>query len=462
MIPVIAIVGRPNVGKSTLFNYLTRSRNALVADQPGVTRDRQYGEGDYEGRPFIVIDTSGIEQKAEGVENLMLEQTWLAIEEAEFIFWVVDARDGLTTTDHLIAEQLRSLQKPIYILVNKADGRDPNIVCADFYQLGFKQLFPIAATQGIGMAALQEAVFGKIPVPPEEAEAVEDGTIKVAIVGRPNVGKSTLVNRIIGEERVVVYDAPGTTRDSIYIPFERRGKNYILIDTAGVRRRRSIDEALEKFSVVKTLQSISEAQVVLLLVDAQQGISDQDLHLLGFVIESGRALVIAVNKWDDLPKDKRDAMHRDIDRRLQFVPYARVHYISALHGSGVGDLFKSINEAYRSATKKLATPRLTEVLEQAVEANQPPAVLGRRIKLRYAHAGGSNPPVIVIHGNQTDAIPDSYRRYLAGFFRKALSLMGTPIVIVLKSGANPYEDKKNELTERQVKRRKRLMQHVKK
>lgn len=461
MIPVIAIIGRPNVGKSTLFNYLTRSRTALVADEPGVTRDRQYGEGLFNERPFIVIDTGGMEQDEKNLETLMLKQTWAAMEEANVIFWVVDARQGLTPGDLHIAEQLRRLQKTIYVVVNKAEGGHKESACAEFYTLGMEPVLPIAATQGIGVHHLLETALQQFPVFEAAPENKSPG-IRVAVVGRPNAGKSTLVNRILGEERVLVYDAPGTTRDSIFVPFTRRDKDYVLIDTAGVRRKRSVEAGVEKFSVVKTLQAINEANVVIFVLDARQGVAEQDLHLLGFVIDSGKALVIVVNKWDGLSEDERTSMRKAIDRRLQFVTYARVRYISALHGSGVGGLFSDVEEAYRSATRKLSASKLTELLERAVESHQPPAVLGRRIKLRYAHAGGSNPPVIVIHGNQTQALPPAYRRYLANYFREQLSLIGTPIRIELRSGENPYQDKKNELTPRQVKRRKRLMEHVKK
>jgi len=482
MLPVIAIVGRPNVGKSTLFNYLTRSRDALVANEPGVTRDRQYGEGSFEDQHFIVIDTGGLEDTQNEIHQQISQQTFTALEEAEVVFWVVDARTGLTTVDQQIAKKLRGLKKPIYLLVNKSDGLEEGIACADFYATGIQQIFAITATQGRGINALLHMIFPSAPQLINEEEIEEDETedeeateedissleinIKVAIVGRPNAGKSTLVNRILGEERVVVFDAPGTTRDSIFIPFERRGKNYTLIDTAGVRRRRSIENnpqhTVEKFSVVKTLQAITEANVVVFVVDAHEELADQDLHLLGYILDAGRALVIAINKWDGLPADKKAWMEKELDRRLGFVRYARIHFISALHGTGVGNLFTSIDEAYRSATRKLSTHKLTEILERAIDAHQPPAVIGRRIKLRYAHAGGSNPPIIVIHGNQTDSLPASYHRYLANYFRDTLGLMGTPVQVLLRSGENPYKDKKNVLTPRQVKRRKRLIKHVKK
>jgi GTP-binding protein len=464
MLPSIAIVGRPNVGKSTLFNYLTRSRDALVANEPGVTRDRQYGEGVFAERRFIVIDTGGLEDTENEIHQEISQQTSAALEEAQIIFWVTDARAGLTVIDQQIAEKLRGLPKPIYLLVNKSDGLDKDIACAEFYATGIPHIFAITATQGRGITTLLETA---LPAASEQETLsdLESGT-KVAIVGRPNAGKSTLVNRILGEERVVVFDAPGTTRDSIFIPFERRGKKYTFIDTAGVRRRRSIENnpqhSVEKFSVIKTLQAITEANVVVFVVDAREGLSDQDLHLLGYILDAGRALVIAVNKWDGLAADKKAWVEKELDRRLVFVRYARVHFISALHGTNVGHLFTSIDEAYRSATRKLATPKLTEVLERAVHEHQPPAVIGRRIKLRYAHQGGSNPPIIVIHGNQTQALPSSYHRYLANYFRETLSLKGTPIRIELKSGDNPYKDKKNVLTPRQVKRRQRLIKHVKK
>lgn len=461
MLPVIAIVGRPNVGKSTLFNYLTQSRAALVADEPGVTRDRQYGEAIFNTQRYIVIDTGGIQDHEAHLQEQISQQSWIAIREAQIIFWVTDGRHGLTAVDEFIAAKLRSLQKPLYILVNKTDGLDPAIACADFYALGITPIFPIAANQGRGVTAALTAALSPFADITED-DANEVSGIKVAVVGRPNAGKSTLVNRILGEERVLVFDAPGTTRDSIFIPFERRNKKYTLIDTAGVRRRGRVEDLIEKFSVVKTLQAITEANVVLFIIDAQQGIADQDLHLLGYILESGRALVIAVNKWDGLAADKRSWVEKELDRRLNFVQFARMHFISALHGSGVGNLFTSIDEAYRSATRKLSTPKLTEILERAVDAHQPPAVMGRRIKLRYAHAGGSNPPVIVIHGNQTKALPISYQRYLANYFRDTLSLIGTPLRIELRSGENPYKDKKNVLTQRQVKRRQRLIKHVKK
>lgn len=468
MIPVIALVGRPNVGKSTLFNYLTRSQNALVANEPGVTRDRQYGAGYYLEHSFIVIDTGGLEEKSlengklADLSTAMQEQVWKAVTEANVVFWLVDARSGLLPQDEQILARLRLLNKPVYVLVNKTDGIQTSVACLDFYALGWKKLYPIAAIQGLGIhAVLAEALTHFPVVSPDEAKKDEEG-IKVAIIGRPNVGKSTLVNRVLGEDRLVASDIPGTTRDTIKIRMKRRHQIYTLMDTAGVRRRRSIELALEKFSVIKTLRAIESAEVVVLVVDAQQNITDQDLHLLGYVIQTGKSLVIAVNKWDGLSESERDAVRKALDRRLNFVSYAKIQCISALQGSGMGDLFKAIDQAHRSATQKLSTPQLTAILERAVASHQPPVVQGRRIKLRYAHPGGENPPVIVIHGNQTQNVPLSYQRYLANYYRQALKLVGTPIRLELKSGDNPFAGRKNTLTDRQVKRRQRLMRHVKK
>lgn len=448
MTPVFAIVGRPNVGKSTLFNLLTRSRDALVADVPGLTRDRLYGHAEFDNRSFIVIDTGGIEHHAtQDIETLMADQTDAAIKEAQVILWLVDAKSGLTPVDERILEELRQFNKTIICVVNKTDGKDSDLACIDFFRLGLNYIYPISATSGKGINTLLEAALAHCPAPPQEEiqiakEEEESRAVKVAIIGRPNVGKSTLVNRLLGEERVIVYDEPGTTRDSIFIPFERQDKSYLLIDTAGVRRRRSVHEVIEKFSIVKTLRAIEFANVIVFVIDARQGIADQDLNLLDFVIEAGKALVIVVNKWDGLAEDERAFVKKELDRRLRFISFARIHFISALHGSGVGDLFGFIDEAYESATRQLSTHELTELLQKAVEVHQPPAVIGRRIKLRYAHAGGQNPPTIVVHGNQTEKLPSSYKRYLANFFQKALHLVGTPINVILKTSHNPYEDRR--------------------
>lgn len=461
MKPVIALVGRPNVGKSTLFNCLTRSRDALVADQPGLTRDRKYGDGKLGDRPYLVVDTGGLTSNAEGIDELMADQAWLAIEEADVILFLVDARDGLNPGDDEIARKLRSSGKTVYLIVNKIDGAEASVVIADFYNLGMGEAYGITASQGAGVRELMDFVLSELP-DDENEEEEEDHGIKIAIVGRPNVGKSTLINRILGEERVLTFDMPGTTRDSIFVPFERRGQRYTFIDTAGVRRRRKVHDKLEKFSVIKALQAIEQAHVVVLVIDAHQGISDQDLHLLGFVLDEGRSLVIAVNKWDGLDSSERERVKYELGRRLQFVEFASMYFISALHGSGVGDLFKPIQKAYLSATKNFPTPELTRILEKAVTDHQPPLVRGRRIKLRYAHQGGRNPPTIIIHGNQTKDVPAAYQRYLANIFRKVLKLEGTPVRIDFKTGENPFKGRKNKLTKRQVDKRQRLKKFVKK
>jgi len=493
MIPVVALVGRPNVGKSTLFNRLTRTRDALVADFPGLTRDRKYGRAEVEGREFIVIDTGGIDGTEEGVETRMAEQSLLAIEEADVVLFMVDARAGVMPADKQIANHIRSRQKPTFLVANKTDGLDPDSAVVDFYSLGLGEIHAIAASHGRGVTSLletallpwmdevdprevteedeNEAYWAALAAkesgeaPEEEEEEAFDPTglpIKLAIVGRPNVGKSTLTNRILGEDRVVVYDMPGTTRDSIYIPMERDGREYILIDTAGVRKRGKITDTVEKFSVIKTLQAIEDANVVLLVIDAREGISDQDLSLLGFILNSGRSLVIVVNKWDGLTQEIKDEVKETLDYRLGFIDFARVHFISALHGSGVGNLFESVTEAYDCSTKRVNTSMLTRIMNMAAEDHQPPLVRGRRVKLKYAHAGGYNPPIVVIHGNQVKDLPDSYKRYLMNYFRRSLNVMGTPIRIQFKEGDNPFAGKRNLLTPTQQRKRKRLLSHLKK
>lgn len=460
MLPVIALVGRPNVGKSTLFNRLTKTRDAIVADFPGLTRDRQYGEGRLGDRPYIVIDTGGIGEEEALVDNLMTEQSRLAITEADHVFFLVDGRAGITGADEVIANQLRQLGKAITIVVNKTDGVDQTIALADFYTLGFGEPYAIAASQGRGVKALIDAHLDTFVE--TEIVAPEERGIQIAIVGRPNVGKSTLVNRMLGEERVVVCDLPGTTRDSIFVPLERHGQRYTLVDTAGVRRRSKVDETVEKFSVIKTLQSIEQSHVAIMLFDGSEDITDQDLHLLSFIIDSGKALVMAVNKWDGLSTEQREHVKVSLSRRLQFADFAKLHFISAKHGTGVGDLYKSIQQAYQSAMKNLATGELNTILQHAIAQHQPPLVRGRRIKLRYAHSGGHNPPIIVIHGNQTDALPQAYQRYLINTFREALKLVGTPIRLQMKSGENPYAGKRNKLTLSQQRKRKRMFAFQKK
>ncbi len=458
MLPVIALVGRPNVGKSTLFNRLTRSRDALVADQPGLTRDRKYGTGKLGSQPYVVVDTGGISGDQVGIDVLMEQQVRQAIGEADHILFLLDAREGCTGGDEIIAQELRRTGKPVTLTVNKSEGLDEVAAATDFYRLGLGEPSLIAAAHGRGVKSLIESVLQQLP--PAESGEPEDPGIQIAVVGRPNVGKSTLVNRLLGEERVVAFDQPGTTRDSIFIPFERNDRRYTLIDTAGVRRRARIKEAIEKFSIIKTLQAIEQANVVLMVLDAQQGVGEQDATLAGHVLESGRALILVVNKWDGLDQDQREWVKAEIERKLPFLNFARHHFISALHGSGVGDLFAMVESVYASAMRDLATPELTRLLEEITQEHQPPLVHGRRIKLRYAHQGGKNPPIIVIHGNQTSQVPDGYRRYLVSRFRKALNLKGTPIRVEFRSGDNPYEGKKNKLTKRQVQKRQRLKKFV--
>jgi GTP-binding protein len=442
MKPVIALVGRPNVGKSTLFNRLTRSRDALVADLPGLTRDRHYGEGRVGERPFLVIDTGGFEPVAkEGIMHEMAKQTKQAVAESDVVVFIVDGRQGLTPHDKTITDFLRKSGRQVMLVVNKAEGMKYTSVAADFYELGLGDPYVISAAHGDGVTDLVEEALdiGQVQRPAEEP-AAEPGnkSIKLAIVGRPNVGKSTLVNTLLGEDRVIAFDMPGTTRDSIEIPFERDGKQYTLIDTAGIRRRGKVFEAIEKFSVVKTLQSISEANVVLLLLDAQQDISEQDAHIAGFILESGRALVVGVNKWDGLTSDRRDEIKMDLERKLGFLSFAKFHFISALKSTGVGPLMKSVDSAYAAAMSNLSTPKLTRALIEAVEHQQPRRKGSIRPKLRYAHQGGQNPPIVVIHGNALEAIDANYKRYLEKHFRETFSLVGTPLRIELRSSRNPY------------------------
>ncbi|MRW89140.1 ribosome biogenesis GTPase Der [Duganella sp. FT80W] len=442
MKPVIALVGRPNVGKSTLFNRLTRSRDALVADLPGLTRDRHYGEGRVGERPFLVIDTGGFEPVAkEGILHQMAKQTKQAVAEADVVVFLVDGRQGLTPHDKTITDFLRKSGRPVILVVNKAEGMRYNAVVADFYELGMGEPAVISSAHGDGVHDLVDlalnTAFEQRPEDPEELEKTDRG-IKIALVGRPNVGKSTLINTLVGEERVIAFDMPGTTRDSIEIPFEREGKQYTLIDTAGIRRRGKVFEAIEKFSVVKTLQSISEANVVVLMLDAQQDISEQDAHIAGFVLETGRALVIAVNKWDGLESWQRDEIKIDIDRKLDFLGFAKMHFISALKAQGIGPLMKSLNQAYAAAFADLSTPKLTRALIEAVEKQEPKRKGSIRPKMRYAHQGGMNPPVIVIHGNALDAISEPYKRYLEKHFRETFNLVGTPLRIELRTGKNPF------------------------
>ena len=445
VVPVLAIVGRPNVGKSTLFNRLTRTRDALVASVAGLTRDRNYGEAEFEGRRFIVIDTGGVGEDHSDLTELMTLQVKQALQEADVILFVVDTRAGVTAADLTIAIQCRQTNKPCYLVCNKVDDLDVNVACAEFHSLGLGEPQPIAAVHGRGIHSLLTNCLPTIV--DEMAAAIEPPPgIKIAIIGRPNVGKSTLVNRMLGEERVIVYDLPGTTRDSIYIPFERHGKHYVVIDTAGVRRRGKVKLTVEKFSVIKTLRAIEAANVAIVVIDAQEGVTEQDLHLIGYVLEAGRSIIIAVNKWDGLTQEQRQKVNKTLARRLNFLDFAPQKMISALHGTGVGELFAEIQRVYAAANKTMTTSGLTRLLQQAVKEHEPPLVRGRRVKLRYAHAGGHNPPVIVIHGTQTASLPKSYQRYLIKYFREALKLVGTPVKLELKTSENPYKDKRNTLT----------------
>ena len=450
MKPVFALVGRPNVGKSTLFNRLTKSRDALVADFPGLTRDRKYGQGvlgadsqeGNEGRSYLVIDTGGLSGDDVGIDEYMAAQTWLAVDEASTVLFMVDGREGLTAADHFVADRLRRAGKNVFLVVNKTDTVDPEQAKADFYQLGFKEVFAIAASQGRGVTQMITTLLATFPIEEEERIPEEHAdSIRIAFVGRPNVGKSTLINRIMGEDRVVAFDKPGTTRDSIYVPFERDGQKYTLIDTAGVRRKAKVKEAIETFSIIKTLSAIENSHVVIMLLDAHETITDQDAHLLGLVLDAGRSLVIAINKWDGLSEYERDQIKVKLEVKLPFLDFADKHFISALHGTGVGHLYKSVHEAYDSAMLKVSTARMTRMLQTATEAHQLPIVGASRIKLRYAHQGGSNPFTIIIHGNQTKRVPGSYKRYLMNYFRETLKLRGTQVKLEFRTGDNPFEGK---------------------
>lgn len=460
MIPVIALIGRPNVGKSTLFNALTKTRDAIVADIPGLTRDRQFGMGKVGNKKFIVVDTGGLSGEQQDLDDLMASQTYLAIQEADKVMFLVDARAGLTSGDVVIADMLRKSGKSASIVINKTDGVIEEQAEADFFKLGYADMHLISAAHRKGVNTLIESELAEYPE--EQQEETQNEGPSIAIIGRPNVGKSTLINRLVGEERVVAFDQPGTTRDSIPVPFERHGKHYTLIDTAGVRRRGKVQEVIEKFSVIKTLEAIDKANVVVLVVDARDGITDQDLTLLGYVLDSGRSLALAINKWDGLEPEQREYNKTELQRRLVFVNFANQHFISALHGTGVGDLMKSIDQAYASAFKQFNTKLLTDLLEEAVFKHTPPLNNGRRIKLRYAHQGGKNPPIIVIHGSQTDKLKSAYQRYLMSFFITKLKLKGTPLRLEFKIGKNPYAEKRNTLNKRQVDKKRRLMKHVKK
>jgi len=448
MIPTIVLVGRPNVGKSTLFNRLTKSRDALVADFPGLTRDRHYGRGVGASQPYLVVDTGGFEPNTDsGILKAMAKQTLQAIDEADAVIFLVDGRQGATPQDMDIANRLRKCKCPVLLAVNKTEGMQKAIVSADFHELGLGYPLSISSAHGEGVRDIIELALENFKVVEDEptTDYTGDRIPKVAIVGRPNVGKSTLVNALLGEDRVIAFDEPGTTRDSIHIDLEKNGKHYTLIDTAGVRKRGRVFEAIEKFSVIKTIQAIEEANVVILVVDAQEGITEQDAHVAAYILDAGRALVVAINKWDGLKEDERDWIKREIDRKLMFLDFAEFHYISALRKKGLPELFKSVDTAYKAAFAKLATPQLTRVLIDALQQHQPPISKGIRPKLRYAHQGGSNPPIVVIHGSHVDGVKDAYTRFLEKTFRRTFQLSGTPLRVQYKQGANPFaedEDKR--------------------
>jgi GTP-binding protein len=465
MLPVIALIGRPNVGKSTLFNRLTRTRDALVADYPGLTRDRQYGFGKLGPIPYLAIDTGGVAGGEEGIDERMVQQTVRALEEADAALIMVDGREGLTAADEHVADLARRNSKKTWLIVNKAEGLDSAIAGGEFHALGLGEPIAVSAAHGDRINALMESVLADFDAEDEEPTPSYDDdehALRIAVVGRPNVGKSTLINRLIGEDRLVVYDQPGTTRDSVSVPFEKNDRKYELIDTAGIRRKAKVHEVIEKFSIIKALQAIDRAEVVISVLDAQEGVTEQDVSLLGLVLERGRSLVVVTNKWDGLSAEKRKHVRDELDRRLPFLDFAERITISALHGTAVGDVLPAVERAFKAAVIDMSTTELTRELEAAVTAHPPPLVRGRRIRLRYAHQGGRNPPVIVIHGNQTDKVPEAYRRYLINRFRKAFKLKGTPVRLAFKSGKNPYAGKRNKLTPRQEQKRKRLMKHVKK
>jgi GTP-binding protein len=447
MKPIIALVGRPNVGKSTLFNRLTRSRDALVADIPGLTRDRKYGIGRVGSKPYTVVDTGGLTGNAEGIEGLMQNQAKEALVEAHAVIFLVDGRSGMTAGDVEIAQLLRQTGKPIYLALNKSEGLKVEQAGAEFFSLGLQQPYVISAAHGDGVRPLMDLVLAPFEVDASDEQKGPKG-IRISIVGRPNVGKSTLVNRILGETRVLAFDMPGTTRDSIEVPFEREGQAYVLIDTAGVRKRKKVSEKIEKFSVLKAIEAMEKSNIVVLVIDGSEGVTDQDASLLGLAIDSGRALVIAVNKWDGLSIDQRDKIRNDLELKLAFITYARIHFISALHGSGVGNLFTSILEAYEASLKQISTNRVTQVLKDMQLDHQPPMVGGRRIKMRMAHMGGHNPPIIVVHGSQVERLPASYIRFMENKFREVFGLWGTPMKIELRNTANPFDTEEKPTTDK--------------
>jgi GTP-binding protein len=455
MLPVVALVGRPNVGKSTLFNALTGTRDALVSDVPGLTRDRKYGYGRSSLHRFIVVDTGGLVESPRGIEQLMAQQTLRAIEGADHVVFVVDGQVGVEAADRFVADVLRRSGKPVTVAVNKCEGRDSAVAAAEFHGFGLGEPQALSAAHRQGIDELVDQVLAGRAPPDEGMETDTGSAIRVCVVGRPNVGKSTLINRLLGEERLIAFEEPGTTRDTVHVPFERDGQSFVLIDTAGVRRRARVEQTLEKWSVIKTLQAIDEAHVVIGVLDAHETVAEQDATLLGLVADRGRALVIAVNKWDHVTTEHRDEIRSQLALRLRFLDFAPLHFISALHGSGVGELMNSVREAYAAAMRELPTPELTRVLEAAIRQHQPPLVRGRRIRLRYAHQGGRNPPIIIVHGSQAERTPEDYRRFLVNCYREAFRLRGTPVRVDFRSEVNPFAGRRNKLTPRQRRTRQR-------
>lgn len=462
LLPAIALVGRPNVGKSTLFNRLTGTRDALVADYPGLTRDRQYGFAEAMPSPAIIIDTGGLIESSGGLSALMADQVQLAVNEADVVVLMVDARDGLSPGDEYAAGLVRRTGKPVVLAVNKAEGQPPDESAAEFYQLGLGDPIAISATRGDRIELLVQTTLAVCPKPDvDEGSPAQPIGMRIAVVGRPNVGKSTLINRFVGEDRLLAFGEAGTTRDSIYVPFESGGSSYVFVDTAGIRRRSRVKASIEKFSIVKALQAVEDSDAVIVLLDACDGLTDQDVSLIGLVLDRGRSLTIGLNKWDGLPEDQRIEVHQQLDRKLPFLDFVDYHFVSALDGSGIFEMLKSAKVAAEAAQRDLSTRSLTEVLTEAVTAHPPPLVQGRRIKLSYAHQGGKRPPIVVIHGNQTSKVPGSYRRYLTKRFRRAFSLRGTPVRLQFKTSRNPFAGLRNRLSPRQLRRRQRLRAHRK-
>jgi GTPase len=463
MLPLVALVGRPNVGKSTLFNALTRSRDALVHDEPGVTRDRNYGVCRLQPeRPFAIVDTGGIAGQEEGLAGATARQARAAAEEADLVLFIVDGREGASSLDDEILAWLRKSARPTVLVINKIDGLEESTARSDFARYGFSDVIAVSAAHRQGIDDLLEEVLGRLPEE-GDAEVLDDDPerVRIAFVGRPNVGKSTLVNRLLGEERMIASEVPGTTRDSIAVDMERDGRQYRLVDTAGLRRKSKVDEAVEKFSIVKTLQAIEQCQVAVLLLDATEGVTDQDASVLGAILDAGRALVVAINKWDGLTTYQREQAEALLSRKLSFVEWAEAVRISAKHGSGLRELFRAVHRAHASATKELGTSEVNKALEIAYETNPPPSIRGHVSKLRFVHPGGTNPPTFIVHGTRLKVLPESYKRYLENFFRKRFKLVGTPVRFIFKEGVNPYEGKKNVLTEKQVAKKRRLIRHVK-